>query len=120
MAVRIDEMLSAGPTQTALPSGEIQLFQTIHSDFGAGENATIEYSLDGRTNVMFDTPGGPSKTLVIPEFKVGPDPTPRVDVVKLVERLGGTGLDTLEIDQEIHGEDRITRDSVTLIILEDR
>jgi hypothetical protein len=119
MAVRIDEMLSAAPSETVLPSGDIQLFQTIHSDFAAGEIATIEYSLDGRNNVMFDTPGGPSKTLVIPDVKVGPDPAPRVDVVKLSEVRGGTGLDTLDIDQEIRGEDRITHDSVTLTILED-
>jgi hypothetical protein len=114
MAIVIDDSLTASPATTPLPSGPIRLQQMLHSDLG-GEKATITYSLDGRSNVFFQTPAGPSKTVVIAGVNVPGTPTRRTDTVSLVETGGGTGMAQIEIRQTIKAENT-AHDSVTLAI----
>lgn len=117
MAVLIDKLLTSSPGKTRLPSGPIRLTQTLHSDLG-GESAQIVYSLDGRNNVVFLTPTGPSKTLTISNVAIAGRPTVRTDTVTLGEIKAGTALDQLEIDQLISAENR-ARDAVVVIVLDD-
>lgn len=114
MAVLIDDPLSASPASVRLPSGSIRLDQMLHSDLG-GEKADVTYSLDGRSNVFFQTPAGPQKTVTIQGVQVPGVATRRTDTVQLVETGGGTGMALVEIDQTIRAENT-ARDSVTLAI----
>lgn len=110
MAVIIDRRLAANPTIATLPRARIVLSQTLHSDLG-GEQATITYSLDGRTAVHFATDGGLSKTVVV-EARIPGDPQVRTDTVVLRED-GDTSMAQIEISQTIEAETRVL-DSVTL------
>jgi hypothetical protein len=116
MAVVIDDPLAASPATTPLPSGPIELSQMLHSDLG-GETAEITYSLDGRINVQFQTPAGPSKTVVLPGVDIPGNATRRSDTVVLEEIGGGTSMAQVEIRQVIVAE-TTARDSVVLTIEE--
>lgn len=118
MAVLIDVVMVAKPAKTRLPSGPVQLTQTVHSDLG-GETAQIVYTLDGRNNVVFLTPQGPQKKLTIANVTIPGTPTQRTDTVTLGEINAGTGIDQLVIKQLITGEENSREDAVNLIILDD-
>lgn len=111
MAVILDRRLAASPKIAKMPRATIDLAQTIHSDLG-GEPATITYSLDGRSAVFFETPGGPSKTVTVGPVQVPAKATPRTDRVVLIEK-GDTDMAQVEIKQLIKAETNV-RDSVVL------
>jgi hypothetical protein len=113
MAVIIDENLAASPTRVSLPSGPIALTQTLHSDLG-GEPAVITYTLDGRHNVVFQTPQGQVKQIQV-KANVPAGPKQRTDTVKLAETGGGTGMAQVEIKQLIQAETNV-HDMVMIMI----
>jgi hypothetical protein len=113
MAILIDEELAASPTEVGLPSGPIDLQQTLHSDLG-GESAKFTYSLALSHNVAFQTAGGPAKQIHITVDIPGTE-TERTDTVELVEVEGGTSLAEVTIKQLIQAENTV-HDSVTLDI----
>ncbi len=114
MAVIIDENLAASPTRVRLPSGPIALTQTLRSDLG-GEPAVITYSLDGRHNVVFQTPQGQVKQFQV-KANIPGSPKQRTDTVKLAETGGGTGMAMVEIKQLIQAETHVN-DMVIITIL---
>ncbi len=113
MAVIIDENLAASPVRVSLPSGPIALTQTLHSDLG-GEAAVITYTLDGRHNVVFQTPQGQVKQIQV-KANIPTGAKQRTDTVKLAETGGGTSMAQVQIKQLIDAETHVN-DSVTLTI----
>jgi len=105
MAVIIDENLTASPTRVSLPSGPIALKQTLHSDLG-GEPAVITYTLDGRHNVVFQTPQGEVKEIQV-KANIPGGARQRTDTVRLKEVGGGTGMAQIEIKQLIEAETNV-------------
>lgn len=115
MAVILDRRLAASSKVAKMPKATIDLAQTIHSDLG-GELATITYTLDGRSAVFFETPGGPSKSVTVGPVQVPANPTARTDRVVLIEK-GDTGMAQVEIRQLIKAETNV-RDSVMLGVVD--
>ena len=113
MAIWIDEELTASPTEVGLPSGPIDLTQTLHSDLG-GEPAKITYSLGLAHNISFQTAGGPAKQIQV-NVNIPGSETSRTDTVQLVEIGGGTGIAQVRIKQLIEAENK-ANDSVVLAI----
>lgn len=116
MAIVIDENLTASPAETRLPSAPITLRQTLHSDLG-NETVNITYTLDGRHNVLFQTPQGQVKQIQINGLRIPGSATERSDTVALVEVGGGTEVGQIIVKQVIRGENTV-RDSVTLAVLD--
>src|SRR3954453_14566367 len=114
MAVIIDEKLAASPVSVKLPSGPIALTQTLHSDLG-GEAAVITYTLDGRHNVVFQTPQGQVKQIQV-KANIPGSPKQRKDTVKLAETGGGTDMAMVQIKQLIQAETNVN-DMVMITIL---
>jgi hypothetical protein len=114
MAVIIDENLAASPVSVSLPSGPIALTQTLHSDLG-GEAAVITYTLDGRHNVVFQTPQGQVKQIQV-KANIPGGAKQRTDTVKLAETGGGTGMAQVQIKQLIQAETQV-HDMVLITIL---
>lgn len=115
MAVIIDENLAASPRSVSLPSGPIALTQTLHSDLG-GEAATITYTLDGRHNVVFQTPQGQVKQIQV-KANVPGGAKQRTDTVKLAVETGSdTGMAQVQIKQLIQAETQV-HDMVMITIL---
>lgn len=113
MAILVDEMMTASPTLTPLPSGPIALRQTLHSDLG-GEAATITYSLSKAHNVSFAAAGGPVKQIQL-QVKIPGNATERTDTVWLVEIGGGTEMAQVTIKMSIVAENTVNG-RVTLAI----
>jgi hypothetical protein len=113
MAILIDEELTASPAEVGLPSGPIELTQTLHSDLG-GEPAKITYSLSLSHNISFQTAGGPAKQVQLNVDVPGTE-TSRTDTVQLVETGGGTGIAEVRIKQLIEASNK-ANDSVILAI----
>lgn len=105
MAVIIDENLAASPGKVRLPSGPIALTQTLHSDLG-GEPAVITYTLDGRHNVVFQTPQGQVKQIQV-KANIPAGARQRTDTVKLAETGGGTDMAQVQIKQLIDAETNV-------------
>jgi hypothetical protein len=105
MAVIIDENLAASPVRVSLPSGPIALTQTLHSDLG-GEAAVITYTLDGRHNIVFQTPQGQVKQIQV-KANIPAGAKQRTDTVKLAETGGGTGMAQVQIKQLIQAETQV-------------
>ncbi len=115
MAILIDQLLTATPSQVGLPSGPITLRQTLSSDLTGGESVTITYSLALSHNVSFQTPDGGVKKQIQSEVKITSG-TPVTQTIKLVETGGGTNIAQVTIKELIDGEENNVRGSVVIAI----
>jgi hypothetical protein len=114
MAIVIDNDLAASPEEVGLPSGPIQLEQSLHSTLEDGETVRITYSLDPSSNIFFRTQAGTAKQIQT-SAKIPNDSIQRSDTVELVRSDDDTSMDEVVIKQLIVGKNK-ARDAVAIAI----